>query len=782
MSNVRFAGRRGSGLAALALGLFSSTAALAQQAGVSTQTQEAQPQPPSLGEIIVTAQKRSESINDVGMTISAVSGDALVERGIFDTSQLSGVVPGFSFTETGYGTPVYTIRGVGFQDNTLSAPPSVSVYVDEVPLPFSIETQGAALDLERVEVLKGPQGTLFGENSTGGAINYIAAKPTSHHAAGVDASYGNFNAVDLQGFVSGPLSDTLRARLSLRSEQSGDWQYSYTRSDSVGAKDLLVGRLLLDWTPTDRLTVSINLNGSQDRSDSQAAQAYGVLAAVPSTGVIPALLTFPSAPSNDRAADWQSGRSLRGDNTFYQGSGRIDYALTPDLKLTLITAYSHYSRDQPVDTDGTPYQIFFGLETGSIGTFFQELRLTGNFGNRLNWIVGGNYQADRTFDSLYLQFPQSSTRVSLGLPVSDGANTDTQDVDTKAGYAHAEYKILDSLTLQGGVRYTDTDRNYAGCTRDAGDGGLAAVYNKLGLIYRHGAPGVVAQPGGCVTINAQTLNSGLVVASLQEQNVSWRTGLNWKPTRDVLLYANVSRGYKAGSFPTLSAAVSAQDTPVKQESILAYETGFKLTLLDRTLQLDGAAFYYDYTNKQIKGKLPDPVFGNIAGLVNVPVSTVKGLELSAVWRPVEGLTISPGATMADSRIGGNFQNYNLLGQLGHFTGEALPYAPKWTGNVDANYEWRVKGDWNAFIGSNLSFQSATNGGFGDLPIFAIKAYELLDLRTGVEAPDGHLRFSLWGRNVTDTYYWTSASHLVDTYTRFTGMPTTYGVSVSYRYR
>jgi iron complex outermembrane recepter protein len=781
MSDVRFAARRGSGLAALALGLLSSTAALAQQAEVSTQTQEAQPPPTSLGEIIVTAQKRSESINDVGMTISAVTGDALIAHGVTDTSQLSAVVPGFTYTQTGYLTPVYTIRGVGFQDNTLSAPPSVSVYVDEVPLPFSIETQGAALDLERVEVLKGPQGTLFGESSTGGAVNYIAAKPTNHLTAGVDASYGNYDAVDLQGFVSGPVSDTLRARLSFRSEQSGDWQYNYVDGARNGATNLLVGRLLLDWTPTDRLTVSINLNGSDNQSDSQAAQDYGLR---PQAGGVPtpAELAYPLAPSNDRAAGWGPNGNLSGNNTFYQASGRIDYALVPDVKWTSITAYSHYNRDQPIDTDGTDLQIFDGLETGHVGTVFQELRLSGDFRARLNWIVGGNYQYDQSYDQQFLHFPQSSATRVFGFPLTDGKNTDSQTVDTKAAYANADYKIVDSLTVLGGLRYTETDRKYAGCTRDAGDGEEAAVFNALGLHYRHGAPGVVPQPGGCVTILAQTLNSGMVVGDLGEHNVSWRTGLNWKPTRDALLYANVSRGYKAGSFPTLSATTSPQDTPVKQESILAYEAGFKLTLLDSTLQLDGAAFYYDYTNKQIKGKLPDPIFGNIAALVNVPVSRVKGLELSAIWRPIPGLTISPGATLADSRIGGNFKNYNLLGQLGNFTGEALPYAPKWTGNVDANYEWRIKGDWNAFIGSNLSFQSATNGGFGDLPIFTIKAYDLLDLRAGVETPDGHLRFSLWGRNVTNTYYWTSASHLVDTFTRFTGMPATYGVSVSYRYR
>jgi iron complex outermembrane recepter protein len=757
---------------ALVLGLLSSTAALAQ---------EAQPNPTNLGEIIVTAQKRSESINDVGMTISAISGDELISRGITDTSQLSTVVPGFTYTQTGYLTPVYTIRGVGFQDNTLTAPPSVAVYVDEVPLPFSIETQGAALDLERVEVLKGPQGTLFGESSTGGAINYIAAKPTNHFTAGADASYGNYDAVDLQGFVSGPLSDTLRARVSFRSEQRGDWQYNYVDGAKNGATNLLVGRVLLDWTPTDRLSVEINLNGSDNRSDSQAAQYYGLKAQAGGVAT-PAELAYPLAPSNDRAAGWGPSGDLSGNSTFYQASGRIDYALVPDVKLTSITAYSRYDRNLPIDTDGTDLQVFDGLEIGYVGTAFQELRLSGDYLNRLNWIVGTNYQHDTSYDSYFMHYPQSAVTTVLGLPLTDAKNTDNQAITTKAAYANTDYKIVDSLTVQGGLRYTETDRNYAGCTRDSGDGQAAAVFNKLGLFYRKGAPATtIAGPGDCVTI-LPDLEPGMLVTSLDEHNVSWRTGLNWKPTGGVLLYANVSQGYKAGAIPTLSATVSSQDTPVHQERILAYETGFKLTLLDNSLQLDGAAFYYDYTNKQIRGKLPDAIFGNISGLVNVPKSKIEGLEFSAIWKPMAGLTISPSATLAESRIEGNFVNFDLLGNKANFTGEALPYAPKWTGNVDANYEWPIKGGWNAFVGSNLSFESATNGGFGDLPLFAIKAYELLDLRAGVETPDGHLRFSVWGRNVTDTYYWTSASHLVDQFTRFTGMPATYGISVSYRYR
>ena len=218
----------------------------------------------AIQEIVVTAQKRAQSINDVGMSITAATGDQLKMLGITDTSQLAKLVPGFTFTQTGYGTAVYTIRGVGFQESSLAASPAVSVYVDEIPLPFPAETVAAALDPQRVEVLKGPQGLLYGENSTGGAVNYVAAKPTDYFTAGAKGSYGRFNTGDLEAFVSGPITDTLQGRLAVRTVQGGDWQYSYTRSDTVGAKNLTQARLLLDWRPSDDLEVSLNLNGWLD--------------------------------------------------------------------------------------------------------------------------------------------------------------------------------------------------------------------------------------------------------------------------------------------------------------------------------------------------------------------------------------------------------------------------------------------------------------------------------------------------------------------------------------
>jgi iron complex outermembrane recepter protein len=357
---------------ALAGLMFGAHPALAQSPPEAAQGQD----------IVVTAQKREQSLNSVGMSITAVTGDQLIKQGITDTADLVKIVPGFNFTQSAYSTPVYTIRGVGFQETSLGVSPAVSVYVDEIPLPFPAETVAAGLDLERVEVLKGPQGTVYGENSTGGAVNYIAAKPTARPEAGFDLSYGRFNTADLQGFVSGPITDTLRARLAVRALEGGDYQKSYTSSATLGKRDQLDARLLLDWRPVERLKMSLNLNGWRDRSDTPAPQLLGITPSNASAVIDPAITGYPIAPHNDRAAGWDVDQSLRRDNRFYQGSLRGDYDVGGDVTLTSISAYQHYRRYQPQENDGTPYRNSFVLATGHIGTFFQELRVSGKFAGR----------------------------------------------------------------------------------------------------------------------------------------------------------------------------------------------------------------------------------------------------------------------------------------------------------------------------------------------------------------------------------------------------------------
>ncbi len=747
-------------------------------------------------EIVVTAQKRSEAINDVPLSITAASGEKLRDQGITNVGDLVKIVPGFNYTESAYATPVYTLRGVGFYDTSLAAKPTVSIYQDQVPLPFSIMTRGATLDLERVEVLKGPQGTLFGSNATGGAINYIAAKPTSTFKAGVDAGIQNFGEITAGGYVSGPISDTLSARAAVRTEQGGAWQRSYTRDDKLGDRNFTTGRLLLDFQPADSVRFELNLNGFIDKSDGQAAQLIGVVP-LGNPARLGDLATYPIAPANNRDADWTPEQAPRRDDWFYQASLRGDVDLSDDITLTSITSFSKYHNDADIDPDGVALRDYFYNTTGKITALSEELRLQGKTGG-LSWIIGANYAREKTYQQDDAgPYDQSTSAYNfvdagLGVPFFVYSQYARQKFVNKAVFANLDYDIGDMVTLHGGIRYTDTKIDFAGCTADRGFALGQGIQNLLNAI-RGGAglDPISIAPGACVTIDASTLTAVEVQDSLDEDNVSWRAGVDFKPSKDALLYASVSKGYKSGSFPLLSASDANQFAPVKQESVTAYEIGAKLTLLNRTAQVNGAVFYYDYSNKQFKGRVvADPnIFGPLEALVNVPKSRVQGAEIQLDLAPTDGLRVSIGATYLDTKIKGSFVNYDSYGNQVDFGGSSFPYTPKYQIVIDGQYDWALGDTTGAFVGSNLSFQSDTKAVLGDARDtpsaeltsrggLTIADYTLIDLRAGLSFNDKRYKVTAFVRNLTDKYYWSNATRITDTTVRFAGRPRTYGLTVS----
>lgn len=762
-----------------------SAAILAAPAAFAAPASAAEPAPApqegALTDIIVTAQKRQESANTVPMSISAATGEQLAARGVSEVRDLVKVVPGFAYADSSNGLPVFTLRGVGFIDNALGGRPTVSTYIDEAPIPFPVQTRGTNLDLERVEVLKGPQGTLFGQNATGGAINFIAAKPTSTFEAGVDVSYGRFNEFDVSGFVSGPITNTLLARVAVQHESGDGWQKSYTHGGTLGRTDFTNGRLLLDWTPSDKFRAQLNLNAWADRSDMPAGQYIAFSPGNPSVvSLIPDLVAYPLAPHNPRAADWDPDRSYARSNEFYQANLRIDYDLADDLKLTSITSFSQTDIDQDMDVDGTAVHNNDQLAIGDISTISQEIRLAGKF-SRGQFVFGATYAHDKILDDIYTSPSYSTlgfTFVPFGLPQFTnyyGANH--QRVTTKAIFGNVDFELTDTLKLSAGARYTDSRNKFNGCTFDSGDGNGASVFGPLWDLLRGSS--IPIAPGGCLTVDAN-LTPSVVHDNLNEDNISWRTGVEWKPASRTLFYANVSRGYKAGGFPTLGATSTAQFRPAKQESLLAYEVGFKTLLLDRTLQLNGAAYYYRYTDKQILGRVPS-ILGPLLALVNVPKGDVRGAELQLIWAPLRGLTINTGLSYIDSRILGGFTNYDPVGALRNFDGEGFPNTPKWQLVSDVSYKTSLSDRFDGFIGGNLNHQSRTNSAFGQLENFDVKAYTVIDLRAGIETKDGDWRISVWGRNIGNTYYWNAANLAVDTVVRYVGKPATYGLALAYRF-
>jgi outer membrane receptor protein involved in Fe transport len=776
------AGRRPIALGACALAI---TWALA--AGGAAAAQEVAPSDDADRTIVVTAQKREQALNDVPLSVTAFGAEQLASRGIDSTVDLANSVPGFTYTESRIGTPIYTLRGVGFNDIALGGRPTVSVYQDEAPIPFTVETRGGFLDLERVEVLAGPQGTLFGQNATGGAINLIAAKPTDVFKGSLTAGYGRFNEVTLGGFVSGPISDTLKFRLAVKSEQADGWQYSTTTGDTNGKKNLISGRFLLEWTPAEALRVNLNLNGFLDRSDNQSPQYLLARPSDPTAAAnIPGLATLVVPPRNNRATDFNPGDYAR-DNDFLQANLRIDYDLNDQLTLTSLSSYSKYNQNQLQDLDGTPLIGLTQRTMGDIESFAQELRIAGDLTDQLYVVIGANYADDKTRERVSGDLSESTQAyafVGLGLPpfYSFGLRHD-QDITTYALFGNAEFKLTDALTLQAGVRYTNSNNRFVGCTRDI-DGVTNQVFSGFHDFVRTvvlGLPALAPIPaGGCITADALQVPQ-LVTSRLKEDNVSWRFGADYEIADDVKVYANVSRGYKAGGYPSLAATSTAQYDPTLQESLTAYEAGLKAAF-SRDFQLNAAIYHYDYRDKQLLGIVADPSFGRLLRLLNVPKSRINGAELQLAWSPVRGLDITGNASYVDSKITAPFVAEDPNGVTADFNGQAFPNSPKWQLSGDVNYEVPVSDRLNAIFGASASYRSTTNSELGRLPELVVEDYALVNLRVGFADSDKKWRLMAWMNNVGDKYYYTSATRSIDVFNRMTGAPRTFGLTFTYNFQ
>ena len=786
-------------------GLLATCSLIAFASGAHAQTQVQTPAAPAtgavadratdMGEIVVTAQRRTQALSDVGMSITAIGADALKTRNVVQAEDLAKLVAGLSVSSSGFSTPIYTLRGVGINEPSIGSTSSVAVYVDEVPLAYPVITQGASLDLQRIEVLKGPQGTLYGQNSTGGAINYIAAKPTDEFQAGVTGTFGRFATGSAEGFASGPITSALKARVAVRYTHGDGWQRSITRDDTLGRVRNFTGRAIIEWEPTDRFHLTLNGNGWIDRSDTQAAQFLRPTPANPALAV-PAVINAPIAPANARAADWDPGRDYGRNDRFWQTSARADWELTDELALTSITAYSHFNRRQLIDFDGIANATaVLRDEDGKIRSFSQEVRLAAQF-HGVNWVVGGNLTDDKTSDLLNEDIRDSSPVRNLGGRPANGAGSIVrQKIKSWAVFTNIEIPFTEQLTLSGGIRLSDESRKFQGCGTIL-DTFSAPGYTALVNILRAGGglpPVPLFQPGQCFSLyrtaagQAQDtgglplLTPGLARKELRQTNVPWNINLNYKPSRNSLIYARVSRGYKSGNFATLGALDPIVYGPIVQERLTAYELGGRISV-SNLLRLETAVFRYDYLDKQVRARVNAPPVGNISAQDNIPVSRIEGAEITATLMPVRNLTLTASGTYLDGKVK-EYLGYTVISTVPvDLSGSRFNFTPKYNVNFDANYSHRIADGLDGFGGVNVAYRSSTSAvfaqpgvnGFGD---FDIKAYTLVDGQLGVEKK-GRWKAWIWGKNLFDKYYWTNVIKAADVTVRYPGMPATYGVTAS----
>jgi iron complex outermembrane recepter protein len=726
-------------------------------------------------DIVVTAQRREQRLSDVGMSITALGSETLENRNVADVSGLASLVPGLSVGDTGYGAPIYTLRGVGVNEPSLGAASSVAIYVDEVPLAYPVMTLGATLDLSRIEVLKGPQGTLYGQNSTGGAINYIANKPTDEFEAGVTGSFARFNKASLEGFVSGPLSPTLRARVAVRTIQGGAWQRSITRDDELGDSNRFVGRAILQWDPSEDFSATLNLNGFVDKSDTLAPQLIRVVR----PGFIPEVALAPIPGDNARSSDWDPGDAFKADDYFYQASLRAEWHFSDALTLTSISTYSKHRRRSLNEFDGMALQTNRYRLDGSIEALAQEVRLNADLsGSR--WIIGANVGHDNVNDDQFQQLRFSSSGLVLGNKFDAITNDADQQIRSWAVFTNIEVPLTDRITVSGGIRLSQETRRFQACNRDPGSGDTAFAFTNLANTQRAalGLPPIAPiPPGGCVTLDANSI-PGLFRSELKENNVPWNVNVNWKPAHEMLIYGRVSRGFKSGNFASLGAGNQGAYTPVVQEKLTAYELGARLSV-DRIFRVEGAIFRYDYINKQLRARTVVPVFGNVQAQVNIPKSRIKGAELSAVLSPVRDLNISLSGVYLDANIT-KYVGFNVDSQIIDHAGKPFTFTPKYSLNGDVTYSRDIGDDLSLFGGVNISYRSHTVAAFAASSEFDIPKYTLIDAQLGIETK-GRWKVWIWGKNITDKYYWTNVTRNGPVDIKFPAMPATYGISASYKF-
>ncbi|WP_433947142.1 TonB-dependent receptor [Brevundimonas diminuta] len=734
----------------------SSAALLLAAAAPAAAEVTTEPQATSVQDIIVTAQRREESAQKVGLALTVVSGEDLDKRNIQTVNDLENAVPSMEVdSQLGGGQPQFRIRGVGLTDYAANNTSTVGVYIDEVAYPYGVMTQGQLFDIARIEVLRGPQGTLYGRNTTGGAVSVVTGAPTDYVAAGFNASYGSYDAAKFEGFVSGPVAGTLSARLAVAAETGGGWQYHRDTGETLGDKDTKALRLRLNWRPSDLTDLDLNVHYSQDKSDGRGLR----------------LITTPFTSGGGKVYPIDTAHRITGwgispyfaqligvspnAKPFRDNEGKgVSLRLNHDLgwaALTAVAAYESFDRKEFNDWDATASNEAGTYFFNDIETISQEVRLASNGDGRLQWLAGLYHATEDIDGGFYSDFSEAK---SLRFWMS---TTYRQKVQTTGAFANVDYRLTDRLTLIGGLRYEDETRELNDFKTEV----LAPVPR----------------------VNA--------TASKSQSMGEWtgKIGAEYAFSDSVLAYANVSRGVKSGGFTTYNSGLPDQLEPFKFEELIAYETGVKASLFDNRLQANAAIYYYDYRDQQLQGVLYTQT-GRVGRMINVPKSHIQGAELELRWQPLDNLTITQAvgykygeydefffvnASATEAAKDPVTGEYNTI-IYSDRAGERLPF-PRFDYKGSIAYEHQI-GDWGVEAETNYAYRSekfstSSNSVIGD--------YWLMNANLTFRPMNGSYAFGFFVNNLTNAYSEELRNRFISASTGSPNAPRTWGARVSYRY-
>ena len=705
-----------------------------------------------LDTIVVTARKRSEDLQDVSVSVSALSAAELETRFDNDVRGFADSAPNVLIDDTQQGpggVASATIRGIGVADVEKAIDPTVGVVLDDIYFGTSSGGLLKAIDIDRVEILRGPQGTLFGRNAIAGVINLARSRPTQELTGKLRATVANYDSVDLEGVVSFGLTDWAAVKFSGAYRRTDGYIYNILYNQDAQRSEFSAFGAQLLLTPTPDLEFSLSFDDQNTRQDppqlSNLAQETSLLGAPPvarpnlfciALNQCSPALGVPQ--QGDRYLSISDGPLDK--NAFFDSNlliAKARYDINPDLEVQYI--YGLYKTDEGItqDFDATPLTLFHTDRPADYKQQTHELRLTKGGSSPLNFVAG-------------LYYWDSSYRIDLvsyiGFVVPDTVlvipQTVRQTNKSYAGFFDVDYQFTDQIKLTVGGRYTRDEK-----TQQVRDLGFDFFNNPIEDSWEKFTP---------------------------------KVALSYEPNEDLLLYGLWSRGYRTGGFTGRPATENAARTPYDPETVDNYEIGLKSEFLDRRVRLNAAAFHLKYKDKQEEFSVPAPVgTGQETRILNAADATITGVELDVAVVPVDNLTLRGNLGYLDAKYEDFFADVDSDGIATDNTGLEFRRAPKWNWTIGATYEIPV-GPGDILLNGNWHYLGEHELTFLNNPALANNGQHLVDLSASYE--QGNTMVSAFVRNLLDEDGYSIGFDIQGLWSYGAPRPPrTYGVAVTQRF-
>jgi len=667
-----------------------------------------------LEEIVVTAQKREQNLQDVGTSVTALDSAALAKLGLRDVTELAMQVPGLQYNQFGATVTVFNLRGVSQNDFSDHQEAPIAVYEDDAYVAMPGAFAGPMFDLERVEVLRGPQGTLFGRNATGGLIQYVSQRPTDALDGYFQATAGNFGDVESEGALSGPLTDTVSGRASFSTADHTGYITNLTGT-SIENQRQAAARLQLRIKLSEAGEILIKLHGINNDHESGGIYSWapsqpnrlgqGYFVGPNYVGNCPQVNGGCTPGADDSGYRNTSNsyfvQSENGDGIFNRTVWGANVHVNWNFDAFSLTSVSDYLTMQKRYGEDTSLAPVSTLSYNTLQHYYQlseELRLNGTHGP-LNWIAG----------VYYLDYFTSNFIGVDAIPAFGGNSYGNFSLSTHSpsAFAQLEYALSDRWTLIGGARYT---------------------YDAKSFDYNFQPQGLNYYPG---TFPNAAKNFNLP---------TWKAEIDYKADRDLLLYGSVSRGAKGGGWSAPnSGLVNPSQLPYQPEKLTSYELGEKATFWDGAARLNSSLYYYDYKNYQ--GFF---LVGLASYVKNVNAKDYGG-EIEFAVVPAKGVNLQVGVSSIGSRV------FDVPEPSGRLITTQLPQAPKWSVNAAAQYEWAL-GRGVMSLDADAKWNKAQYLELINAPVDLQRSYAVTNARLGYKTAGGAWDVSLYAKNLFDRIY------------------------------